>query len=287
MEINARFVDWTPEMAKKVLEENNTSNRPLSEITVRTYANIMRAGDWDENALDPIVINRYGVLENGQHRLRAVVLAKKTVRMWTITGSQQTFGSFDRGKTRSISDVININGFVGKISSKHVSVATLMLKRYGLLYTRNDALVQEYIVSNERQIKESVSIGTTLKGKTRGKSFPVSRAPIHCALYMALKLNYEPDKLKHFMSVLSSGFYSNECETSAVVLRNMMINDERTKISSYEKRVWLSGITSRAIIDFCKERPRKLPYTEPVDTLFEATKALDMDFIVCHSMWAV
>ena len=275
-EMKVGFIDWTPEKAKEVLERTNTHNRPLSMRTVQTYAGFMRFGNWDEHALDPIVINRDGVLENGQHRLSAVVKSGKTVRMWTITGSAPTFGSFDRCRLRSVVDVININGFVEGVSNAHIAVVSFLLTRYGINDGRNDMAIQEYLVDHEAVIKESVRITT----KGRGTSKKIARkASVQCAVYEALRIGYSNEELERFTNIVETGFYDDETESSAIVLRNMLLNDIRLNSSSFDKKILTEGITARAISDFHKGKPRKTIYRDASDAFYERVKKMDSAFL--------
>lgn len=277
--MTAEFITWTPDMAKKVLETQNTHNRSISPKLVFTYAYLMKCGDWDENNLDPITINKDGVLENGQHRLSAVVKSGKDVRFFTVVNSEPTFGSFDRGRGRTTVDTININGFCGKISNSHVAIANMILPRYGMRY-RNDYIVQEYIVANEENIRKAVNIS----GTGGHAKYIMKKASAQTAIYQALRAGYKEDELRKFAEIVNSGFYDAAEQTSAIVLRNMLLNDLRLSSCTQDKKIWTEGIVSAALIDYKNKKNRKMPYTNPNTSLFASMKAMDKGFIEAHGL---
>jgi hypothetical protein len=99
----------TPSAAKSLLNENQT-NRPISLGRIQHYANDMKAGNWKVNG-EAIVFADTGRLLNGQHRLRAVMMADVPVEMTVVRGvPEDTFSTFDTGRGRSAADVLYIEG---------------------------------------------------------------------------------------------------------------------------------------------------------------------------------
>lgn len=98
-------VTVTPAMAREWLKAN-TQNRPLVASTVEGYAKAIRAGHW-QLTHQGIAFSVSGRLIDGQHRLSAIVKADVPVRMVVIHDApENSFDVLDRGRTRSISDVI-------------------------------------------------------------------------------------------------------------------------------------------------------------------------------------
>ena len=112
------WIEVTPAMAADWLK-NNFGNRPIKEDVVIAYARDMVNGVWvaTHQGLAFDVDDR---LIDGQHRLKAVIMANKTVRMKVsfnlpakINGSEMTtMDCVDRGRTRSVADQLTIqHGF--------------------------------------------------------------------------------------------------------------------------------------------------------------------------------
>jgi hypothetical protein len=99
----------SPSRAAELLEAN-TSNRPLSRSTVRSFAEAMRRGEWLVTH-QGIAFDTLGVLVDGQHRLAAVIEADLPVEMTVFTDVEPgTFDVLDTGKKRNAADVLAIEG---------------------------------------------------------------------------------------------------------------------------------------------------------------------------------
>ena len=102
-------IQLTPEMAQGLLDlskENNFKNRNTHSTRIELLANEIRNGNWmDSN--DAICIDEEGVLINGYHRCKAVVMADIPIWVTIKRGMlRDTFHSMDTGKKRSVSDVL-------------------------------------------------------------------------------------------------------------------------------------------------------------------------------------
>jgi hypothetical protein len=92
-------------MASEMLEKN-ISNRPLVKATIKKYSQDIINNNW--RATSPVCFNCLGELLDGQHRLNAIIMARKNVDMVVIKYNEniKTINSpFDIGKSRSISDI--------------------------------------------------------------------------------------------------------------------------------------------------------------------------------------
>lgn len=83
----------TPALAEKMLKQNR-QNRPIRDTHVAFLVNEMVTGNWESMNGDTIIFHR-GVLIDGQHRLKAVVLSGVTIRSYVV---HKTTG--DRDKIR-------------------------------------------------------------------------------------------------------------------------------------------------------------------------------------------
>lgn len=99
----------TPKLAKELLAMNE-GNRKIKKST-GFYAAQMLNGEWKENG-EPIIIDRNGLLKDGQHRLHAVIDASYTYKAPVISGvDPDVMDTIDTGINRSLSDVLEFNGF--------------------------------------------------------------------------------------------------------------------------------------------------------------------------------
>src|SRR4051794_21264251 len=117
-------------LAEAVLSYN-TANRRVNRRKLDVLAQQMENGQF-ENTGEPIIISAEGVLNNGQHRLLAVVEADAVVDMDVRFGiPRRVFTKTDTGAPRTGGDVLTIAGAAhgGAISS---AVRLLILYRRGL-----------------------------------------------------------------------------------------------------------------------------------------------------------
>lgn len=100
----------SPEKATELLEHNRL-NRPLSDLHVKRIAAQIACGKWQFNG-DTIKIADTGDVLDGQHRLWAVIEAKKSVETIIVRGiAKEAFSTIDTlRKPRSGGDVIALAG---------------------------------------------------------------------------------------------------------------------------------------------------------------------------------
>ncbi len=123
----------TPELAADLLSRN-MKNRPVSQQRVRKYMAAMVAGKWLLNG-EAIKISIDGRLIDGQHRLKAIIQANRTVRMMVVRGlSNDVIPTLDTGKVRTAGDVLAISGGVSSTEARVLAGAVRTL----ILYEKSD-----------------------------------------------------------------------------------------------------------------------------------------------------
>jgi hypothetical protein len=132
LRVRSRVQRITPGKAEQLLAAN-TTNRPLSRSTVRSFAEAMRRGDWLVTH-QGIAFDTNGVLVDGQHRLAAVIEADMPVEMTVFTEVEpDTFDVLDTGKRRNAADVLAIEG------EKSTTMLAAMVRTVWLYRNRPDA----------------------------------------------------------------------------------------------------------------------------------------------------
>ncbi len=118
----------TPEMAMALLEHNKL-NRPLSQVHVSRIASQITAGKWKFNG-DTIKIATNGEVLDGQHRLWAIIEAKREVETIVVNGIERdAFATIDTiRRMRSGSDAISLMGATRH--RKQIASALTWLLRY-------------------------------------------------------------------------------------------------------------------------------------------------------------
>ena len=114
-----------PALAARYLEKNYR-NRPIQKNHIRDICNEMINGRWKENG-EPIIFSHHG-LEDGQHRLHAVVKTGLSFRFLVVTGvDQSVFSTIDCGKPRRGSDALSI---AGHKNSRQLESVLRIIERY-------------------------------------------------------------------------------------------------------------------------------------------------------------
>lgn len=99
-----------PNEAVAYLGRNTDRNRRLRPHLVAVYAKDMSEGNW-RLSNDAICFDRDGVLINGQHRLKAIVISGTSQQFFVIRGMDPlAFEYIDIGPSRTMADVLTIKG---------------------------------------------------------------------------------------------------------------------------------------------------------------------------------
>ena len=112
-EIFSVAVDMTPDLAARLLERNS-DNRPIraegAKRSVAAYADAMRRGEWLQNG-EAIIVSRDGALNDGQHRLNAVIRSGRTVEMMLTFGvDRDSRHTVDQGSARTPGHILSMHG---------------------------------------------------------------------------------------------------------------------------------------------------------------------------------
>lgn len=268
--LNAREMIITPEIAQRLLEKN-TNNRNLSINTVNKYALDMLSGRWNEGNADPIVINKNGVLENGQHRLNAVIKAGVSVKFLLVENGESAGGTYDRGRARTTNDTLIINGLVDPAEIRNkVSMIRAMAQFKNESKLLSDSLIQDYLLDHEAEIYRALQATRNGRRKYACKNQGVARRKeIVLAAYCAMRCSIPAATLDDFFEVVNTGFMEYNWQTAAIILRNALIEKQLTigkDFNNISKAYALYLTAEKAIIDYVKMNPRTRPYRITANT---------------------
>lgn len=108
-EIFSEVATITPSIARHILE-NNKDNRLISSPLVANIANDIAEGRWEMNG-EAIIISNTGLLNDGQHRLNAVIEANRPIRTTITFGvPRKTRFTVDMGRARTTGDFLGMEG---------------------------------------------------------------------------------------------------------------------------------------------------------------------------------
>lgn len=209
----------TPEMAREWLEKNK-NNRPINKPRVDllrqqiaedkfvlTHQGIAFYGDFDEVA-------------DGQHRLAAIASGDKAVEMMVTWGlSRDTVHAIDRGRPRSVTNVLNFVGL--SMSQSQTASCRALWQEYHA--ARAQSTWCTYVFDTTKfvlfceHVHEAVEFAIGSRA-ARG----VSHASVTAAIASAWFTQSHVD-LMRFKELLHSGVGASEKETAAIRLREFLL----------------------------------------------------------------
>lgn len=167
----AREVEITPAAARRLLEKNE-NNRPVQQNVVNNIARDITEGRWAMNG-ESIIVADEGFLNDGQHRLWAIVEADMPVRSIVVWGvSRDTRITVDTGRARTTGELLHMTGVLNATACATIA-GHLMRFAAGTMNHKmknpdSKANVIEYYHEHAEEIKRALQ-GTTASGfKTFG-----------------------------------------------------------------------------------------------------------------------
>lgn len=263
----------TPELAKKYLDTMG-ANRALKMNRVKTLANDMKRGAWENNGAS-IVFNRSGRLVDGQHRLNAIIQAGTPQELVVVRDVTDDVTVFDFGAKRSVPDILRAGGMSAELANPtNVAIAKLHFMLSGINFTSPD----EIEIFIEKHAKSLLAIRRiwTVGGHKDSSLLSTKSAAFLLAILRALESGEDINRLVRFANVYRTGLASNESESAAVVSRNDCL---ARRINPYHggesDRTKSEMVFEKAIYDFCRKYPRRQSYKDVSSHTYEAWRLMD------------
>ena len=200
------------------LLEMNTGNRRTNGRKLAQLVTQMKAGTF-ENTGEPLIVSAEGVLNDGQHRLLAVVESDVVIDMDVRFGiPRKTFAKTDTGSGRSGGDVLAIRGVAGS-AAVAPALRLLILFRRGLPDS-----IREFVSNAEISDAFDRWKGIELVGKqVAGFHFPrgVRSTPLLAVAFMASR-SPSRDKLSAWLETLATGLASGKSDPAYLLRERLM-----------------------------------------------------------------
>jgi hypothetical protein len=256
-DMNVGVVAITPDLAARWLE-GNVRNRQIDQAHVNRLAADMLAGRW-RLTHQGIAFDTSDTLQDGQHRLWAVLQSGVTVRMMvTFNVAPENAETVDGGKGRSTVDRMNLSGDFGADGLDQRDVATLREMVHGLNWGEKMAYSKEARLMELH--REAVRFAVKhVNARTRGVNVSYVRAVIARAWY-----SVDLDSLEAFCRILSEGIASSPRDAVVVRLRDQLIGAARTRNVRTQKDIY--GKVERALLAWL--RKESLTVLRPVRSEF-------------------
>lgn len=248
MGVSTKVETITPEIAKEYLAHNTDNFRKLSRRTVRKYANDILHGKWELNG-ETIVFDENGVLKNGQHRLAAILMAKKPMQVIVVRGIKSEVTIYDMNNRRTDTDIAKARGI--DADSTMIAVANIVVNKFSGRKGGTD--VVDYVEAHYDELLRATRI--TGKG---GKN-----SPSICATYLMLRTrtmpSYEIELFFRLMYDFSLTF-ADGYEVSPAIVAQRMFDERGSKQSGYQIQKERLEILVMALEDFHKGKKRENKY---------------------------
>jgi hypothetical protein len=233
MKVYSKSMTVTAKDAVLWLDTKNAHNRPISESTVERYTQEIRAGRWKFNG-QAIIFGKSGNLLNGQHRLKAIIAANKSIETLVVWGvDDDAFDTIDDGNKRSLADVLAVKAeykpallaagvrFLWIYSTGQVATKDL---RRGTIATKP---LLEKTLDKHPGLRQSTKYYSMLKSRPGGMLIPAG---------MAIGLHYlfslvDEKKADEFFGTLQSGIGLHEAHP-ILALRARLIAGKKESSSN-------------------------------------------------------
>jgi len=205
--MKAEIITLNPEKAKQLLEMN-INNRKLKTNYKNGYVKQMKEGNWKENG-EPIILDTNGIVKDGQHRLYAVIESGVSYKVPLISNvSPDVMDTIDTGTNRSISDVLELNGFK-YVCLMATTVKTIIKHNQGLTASSNgsakikvsNSSALEYAKTNKEKLYNICRHINTIKDKSHNKLLTTHQ--IVWCLYVIAGLDWQEYHIKFINGIIS------------------------------------------------------------------------------------
>lgn len=214
----------TPEMARQWLEKNH-NNRPITRARVSLIKEQIDNGTFTFTHQGIAFYGDFEELADGQHRLVAIAEGEKSVELLVTWGlSKDTVHAIDRGRPRSITNVLNFMGM--SLSQQQTAACRALWLDYHAARREtawsNQVFDTHKFVAFCNHVFEAVSFAIPPKA-CRGLSHASVTAAIAAAWFTQSHVD-----LARFKELLHSGVGASDSETAAVKLREYLLTHSVT-----------------------------------------------------------
>jgi len=221
------IVDVTPVLATNMISRNTSANRKIRERVVEEYARAMSEGRWLLTS-QGISFSKDGLLDNGQHRLEAIIMSGITVPMTVAFGqTEEAFAVLDSGSRRRASDALRAVGFanehiVAGIIARVINISNGKAGRS--IRPTHDEIVDA--ASNDKFISDAARTGHRL-----GRGLRTTDVGIGLGAYYILAADRRPEE---FFNRISNGVISGSRDPVKFLRESAMLGEFKGDAGIYQ-----------------------------------------------------
>lgn len=221
----------TPDVAKEILERNNTNNRNISQSRVDFLVRNMKLGHFSLSN-DMITFNDKGVLTNGQHRLAALVKFGIGLQFY-VSFEVDNFMGMDTGKTRTVTDnALIFDDCDERLRDKSSLVCHKVIKcalqfqngNYASQpYTQRELLNYANKYADDLLTCLDAGLFSGFSVYTGNSHKKVSHVAVFAGFFMAYKCGVDIALLRYIADVLKNGTSSSDFDKPILGLRDLIL----------------------------------------------------------------
>jgi hypothetical protein len=232
-----------PGLAAELLKRN-PDNRNIRQTKVLQYEADMRSGRWAFNG-EPVIISKEGLINDGQHRLRAMVEANTTLPMLFVFGvDREARLTVDQGAARSAGDYLGMEGVENSAVAASIGrlVIAIERERHARLYRESSVTNVEIRkrVHGDNKVVEAAHYAMTTYKYTRAFAPP---GVIGAAFYLLSEVH--PDDAKEFMDRVCIGEELRR-DDPAYAVRNALLGLGRGQKGAKLEAIFRGWVKHRA-----------------------------------------
>jgi len=212
----------TPDMAQRWLDASNDHNRPLSMAYCERLARDMREGNW-KTTHEGIAFSSHGRLLDGQHRLKAITLAKVSVEMFVwFDVPPDALMAINNGRPRNLVDSLSLSGVAGNIDFGDIAILRAVLGGMG----RAPTLTSAEAAAAYQQHKEAIEFAKVYLPRRAGIT-SVATSDVRAVIVRAY-YSVDLERLSAFCQVLSTGVATGPEDRPVVLLFSHLVRNPGT-----------------------------------------------------------
>lgn len=217
----------TPADAELILAEHNAGNRAIMPRKVTQWAHALRDGRWMLTS-QGVSFARDGRLNNGQHRLSAVVASGVPAPFLVVFGEdRKVFNVLDTGGIRKGSDALHIAGYLN--TGVLAATARLYLMLGSNAPHANATISNDLIcaaVEANPDLQDSIGDGVRV-----GRKLKTSASAVAVALCLIRRHSSYAHRVDAFVDRLADGVGATTKSDPVHVLREGLINKQITAMA--------------------------------------------------------
>ncbi|WP_298966192.1 hypothetical protein [uncultured Roseibium sp.] len=229
-ELLAEVWNVTPALAEHILQKYHNKNRKFIVNNFKKIVREMDNGHWRLTS-QGVSINSDGDLDDGQHRMHAIVATGTAAKMLVVVGADpEGFKVLDTGRKRQAADVLSIDGVVNPKNMAALVAFILALKRGNMSAQVSTSEISDFTAEHYEPLHEAVLFGAKICKHLKG-----SQAAYSTFCYLVLTESSHADKLPSFVDGVAFG--ENIKRGDPVYTLRNMLNSGRISGSSASAKV--------------------------------------------------